>query len=651
MAAPGGGILDAMLTLEGLALELLEYKVEDLRQGRAPRRGAVGAWDLYVKLIEKGPTLTAEDGGRLEKAGEALRRLGVAPPAAQRPAGQPDGASFGELTLGDVPDVPQLGGEALGGSVPVGTTPPAVASVEVETDPAVAEEHLVLQRLARRVWWQDVDGFVYRVAASLRAERERASARLLFATVRNLARYAKATSFPTDVELKSFRVVEPIPTIDDPLLSLNDVDSLAELVRTVIDTVMEIDRREGEYQRLELPDGTALAFLRRLALAVARDPYAGEQTLLKPRGPSSAQLKVALQELAKERLPDDQRRRQREGIEQRLQQVLAHERNLRAMFAQDVARFEGLVEAFFDAVAQYLPRSVGGEASPPRLDGGVLFAENPALRLRQVPPGATALTVHLRGPVRFSLDGVEVAVGGAPPQLSLFVDGEEHLLQPRLSVEVGQRRLVAFHEGAYLHVKLYDEARSLALRAAEALAIYRALASAHRETILAVLKLAANTVVGEAKEVVRRAIARAAEVTSKAPDRRAAIALYLEGSARAVDAGLPPEVVELLADDFHRAVTVGPGDLDRVLAALPGARSAVYPLTGEPLSIDIAGLAITVRQYAGRAPEARESLVAMLPGRSLGSFTDALIEPLPGGTLLCVRGERELAVIFVPEGA
>ena len=41
----------------------------------------------------------------------------------------------------------------------------------------------------------------------------------------------------------------------------------------------------------------------------------------------------------------------------------------------------------------------------------------------------------------------------------------------------------------------------------------------------------------------------------------------------------------------------------------------------------------------------------MLPGRTLGSFTDYLIEPLGNGTLICVRGDRELAVIHLKDGA
>lgn len=633
-----------MLNLERLALELLEYKVEDLRQKRASRGAAVDPWDLYRHLAAESASLAPADRARLDKAGRALRRYG-APHGAAKAERRP--AAFDDLTLGDLPDMPDLG---TGAGAVAAPTPTPVA-VDVALDPAEREEQEALHRLAKRVWWEDVDGFVYRVAASLRAERERASARLLFATVRNLARHAKSTQASDDLELRGFRVLEPIPGMDDPLLSLNDVDSLAELVREVVEAVMQIGRREGDYRGLELPAGAALGYVRRVATAVARDPYAGEISLHKPRGPSSAQLKVALQELAKERLPDDQRRQQRQELEQRLQQTLAYERNLRAMYQQDVLRFGELVDAFFDRLVGYLPREVGGEASDPRLQGGVLFAENPALRLREVPPGATSLTVHLKGPVRFKLAGVDVAVAGSPPALSLFVAGQEAPLRPQQAVQVGPRRLQAFHEGRYLHLRIEEEDRSLATQVAEALAIHLVLRSEHREPLLTMLKLAANTVVGEAQDVVRRAIARVAEVTATAPDRRVAVERYLEGSARAVGASLPEALLARLTRFVHRAITIGPTELDAVLGELPGAVAEVYQLTGEPLSIGLGGVSVTVRQYRGRDPNSRESLVAMLPGKTLGSFTDSLIEELPNGTLICVRGDQELAAIFAPAAA
>src|SRR5690606_460055 len=126
------------------------------------------------------------------------------------------------------------------------------------------------------------------------------------------------------------------------------------------------------------PRAMSLDYVKRAALAVARDPYAGKLGLLAAKGPNSEQLRLAIQELAKERLPEAERLRQRNALEQRLKAALAFERNQQQLFRQDVERFTGLVEALFERIGRHLPRSVGGQAGGPQLRGGVLFAVNPA---------------------------------------------------------------------------------------------------------------------------------------------------------------------------------------------------------------------------------------------------------------------------------
>ena len=77
----------------------------------------------------------------------------------------------------------------------------------------------------------------------------------------------------------------------------------------------------------------------------------------------------------------------------------------------------------------------------------------------------------------------------------------------------------------------------------------------------------------------------------------------------------------------------------------------MQPLTGEPLTFEVGGHRITVRQYRGRGSEAQASLVAMVPGQVLGSFTQYLITPRPDGTLVFARGESEVAVLFLARAA
>src|SRR5690606_35471546 len=86
-----------------------------------------------------------------------------------------------------------------------------------------------------------------------------------------------------------------------------------------------------------------------------------------------------------------------------------------------------------------------------------------------------------------------------------------------------------------------------------------------------------------------------------------------------------------------------------LLAKAAADEQAFHPLTGEPLTVELAGQKITVRQYRGRTRGSQESLVAMLPGQVLGSFTDYLLAPLGPGTLLFVRGDSDLAVLYLAQ--
>lgn len=620
-----------MLKLESVALELLEYKVTEYRATRQVRGGVAAMWELFGHLNRQTSSLSQNERDRLEAVTQSLKLISDAPQGSATRA--PD---IDALVLGDETGIELAEHDAE----------PAVAAV---ISPEVREEQAVLQRLARRVWWEQLDEFVLKVAAGWRAERERQTARVMFGLLQNLQRNSVKKTFAQDVNLRGFEVIESIPEFNDPLVSLSDLDALAEIVRDLVNTIMTLGKPGSTFADLEVREANALAFMRQAALAVAQDPYAGRLSLIEHKGPSSKQLRLAIQEIAKERLPDGQRGAHRRELEKRLADTLALERHQRQMFQRDVMQFTDLVHAFFDRLADYLPTTVGGRAGGPQLEGGVLFAVNPALRWEVVPPGASALTVRLVGPVRFELAGKEIAVMGAGPSRSLFVDEREVLLQDRVVLDLERSRLSAFSEGDYVHFRFRDEGRSLAVRLAEALVVLFVLGDRSREDLLTVLKVLAGSVQGAPQDLVSRAVARASQVSARAPNRRQAVEGLLRGAARAAGISLDDNAVLGLVQRFIDAMMVDSNDLNQVLESVPGAESNVYQLTGEPLTVDLAGQKITVRQYRGRSHDAQESLVAMLPGQVLGSFTDYLIAPMGSGTLALVRGEQELAVLFAPD--
>ena len=624
-----------MLKLESVALELLEYKVAEYRATRKVRGGLSGMWELFAHLNRQTGVLSQEERSRLEAISNSLQVLSDG-----EQISAPKPLDIDSLVLGEDPAAVELVDEEA--AVEAQGAPSPVQR------PEVREEQAVLQRLARRVWWDQVDEFVLKVAAGWRAERERQTARLVYATLQNLQRNSGRSTFDQDVNLRGFQVAEPIPQVNDPLVSLSDLDSLAEIVRELINVVMTLGKSGGAYADLEVREPNALAFVRQAAQAVAEDPYAGKLSLIPHQGPSSKQLRLAIQEIGKERLPDGQRSAHRRELENRLAETLALERNQRQMFQRDVLQFTDLVHAFFERLADHLPTAVGGRASGPQLEGGVLFAVNPALRWERVPPGTTSLTVHLVGPVRFVLEGHSVGVMGSGPSRSLFVDEREVPLESRVALELGHSRLTAFAEANYVHFRYRDEGRSLAVRLSEALVVLYVLADRQREDILAVLQVLINSVQSEPQDVVAHAVARAAAVSARAPDRRGAVEGLLRGAARAAGVALEENTVLGLVQRFVDTMTIDPNDVAKVLESAQGAETGVRQLTGEPLTVDVAGQKVTVRQYRGRSQDAPDSLVAMLPGQVLGSFTDYLLTPMGNGTLVLVRGEQELAVLHAP---
>ena len=584
-------------------------------------------WDLVSLLSRDRERLSTDERRRFDAVTQSLQ-------------------SFGDSPVGSAVATPELANMFLGddSSPELASAQPPVAPYDT---PEQREEHAVLQRLARRVWWDDLDEYVQQVATSWRSQRDRYAARVVYATLQNLQRNSVRTTFARDASLRGFRVEIPIPNLGDPLVSLSDLDSLSEIARDLVNVIMTLGREGSPYPTLAVPEASALAYVRQAAMAVASDPYAGRTSAIDARLPSSKQLRLAIQELTKERLPEDERAMQRRELERRLEEVTAMERSEMQSFQRDTASLQEIVHAFFERLVDYLPTSVGGRASGPQLEGGVLFGINPALRTERVAPGATAITVRLVGPVRLSLHGHDFAFSGIASSRSLFVDGKEIELDGSQITQLGHDRLGVFREGDYVHLRLRDEGRSIAVRLAEALVVLHVLTSPHRQDLLTIAKVIANSVRGEPQELILQALTRATSLVARAPDQAQALDGLLRGAARATGVDLSNAAIAGLVSKIVQAMNTDPGDLAGVLERVGADQHEFHPLTGEPITVDVAGQKITVRQYRGRTKEAQESLVAMLPGQVLGSFTDYLLAPLGSGTLLFVRGANDIGVLYL----
>ena len=544
---------------------------------------------------------------------------------------------------------------------PISPASPAAPAILGATrgnlSPAERAEEEALKRLARRVWWFDIEDWVGRVAASCRAERERTTARLLHTLLRNLELYAKTPAFAEDVSLAQFSVLEPVPALGDPLASFNALESIAGVLRELIETALGLGR-EGALKTLKLPPAGTLSYLQEMARKIAEDPYAGRLGASPPKGVSSRSLRLALEEFAKEPLSAEMRERGRRELEARLQGALAFERTQEAMFRRDVESFVEAAARFFEPLAAYLPERVGGNADEAGLPGGVLFAHRAGLRVDNVPITAQTLTLRLKGPVRFSMGGAPLAVVGTGSSLGLFANGQEVPLTPLFEIDLGRQKILGFREGDYVHLRVQDEARSLAALLAEGLTALFVLTSPYQASLLSVLKTLSGVAGGEPQEVVRRAVAHLAQWSVSTPDLSRTVEGFLSGAAKALHLSLPRAVMNELTAHVCRALSVSSADLTNLYDGVTCSKKALYGLSDEPVSVVLDGVPLTIRRYKGRPTGAHgeesvygthsgaDSVVLMLPGRPLGSLSDYLILPFAKGTLMCVRAERDVGVFY-----
>ena len=637
-----------------IALELLEYKVADLRQRRPLKGGFDGVRALRRALEDVAEHLEAEELRQFRSLSRELdtRRDGVAPTTLGTSA-----SAFDQLVLGDEPaGAPQPMRNALldAGDGPWLAEPDEdddallLSGPESDTpaSPAERKEQEALQRLAQRVFGRDVDRFAEGVAAAWRAERERATARLMFATLRNLGHYRQTPPFVHDANLRQFRVSEPLPPRIDPLVSLSDTGSLSVIARDVVEAVFGL--RDVE-PAAPVERRGSLEYLKGVALEVARDPWAGQRSALPARGPSSSDLRAALRDLARERLPEWQRQARRQDLEAQLRERGDLDRQQREMLRRDTMRFVDLVETFFERLARIVPRTLGGEAEDPQLNGGILFAVTPALRRDDVPKDATAVTVRLAGPVRLTFLGRDLAVTAHGGSRHLFLAGDEIPLDGDRIVPFEEDELEVFIEGDYLHLRVRETSGSLAARTAEAAAALHVLTSSDREERLALFRLLAPGASADPATLVIEAVRRAGQITSKAPNRRDALLRLLGGAAQAMGRELPEAWAQGFAARAHLALSARPDQLQEALTMLISADVSaepplVVPFGGEPVDVTVGGRTITIRRYGARS----DHLVAMLPGQVLGAFQHLLIESLMTGTLVCVHAQQQLAIAFLP---
>jgi hypothetical protein len=582
--------------LADVALELLEMKLAAFEESGLVRGGPAALRDLHAAIAASAP-LTAAQRTAYDALTDRLGRAGILE-APRRPR-----ASLDDLTLD-------------GFTTAAASTPP---------DPAERDEAAALATLAQRVWRADARERLTTRALIAWAERGRITARLIATTLRLL---------PPAAERRGGQRREPLIAPDDPLVSLGDPATVVALFHDLLDAILRFDA-----------PGAGLAAVRDAMLSVARDPHAGAPP--HGSGVGSASLRVAIEELERERLPEPERTTQRRILEQRRDEALAAEEQARMLLRRDVQRYEAAVATLLAELTALLPSDLGGGAAPFELRTA-LQALSPQRRLDAVPAGATTLTARLDGPLRTVLQGVPIAIVGASGAEALYCDRNPTPLRDGDVVAPSGARIRVQRVGPYVHLRWAPPPPGIAAAFAQALLAATLRGHERSPAWRSVIAAIVGDPLGALEALVARWIAVGRATIAEEADPRAALTRRWEAAVAAVGAPREEAYGALLIDRWWAAISP-PADPLALLGDAPGVRCIVTPTDARSgAAVDLGPLPIDVKPAPdlGDAGEAR--WIVAMPGRVLGIAAPTLHVPVREGVVVAAVAQGRAALALLP---
>ncbi|WP_018467211.1 hypothetical protein [Calidithermus timidus] len=392
-------------------LDLFEYKVADLLEGRNPKGGRSSVVRLRQQLLQSNlpPTLAR----RFRQIDAEYRSL----------RGQPE------------EHLPAIEAD-LGGIV-------------VEDEPSLdTPERAVLEQLAEAVYWQRTAREITRQMRHFNIGK-REALRLTYAVLQNLESYAATPYFKQDYNLSHLEIVHPIPAYSDPLVRLEDTEVGRNLILELVREAHTLS------ERLQLPSEETLPYLRRFLRRVIDKGlalrYGGG------KGISQEVLRRSLEEARRHNLTSTQIRQ----LEQRLREQSLEDRRLAMVMEQDRQAFSAAAEKLLELLQKLLPYPKG-EAQPPTLPAQIWLGLDPKLSLQQIPNDLPGLTLRLV-PGSFKAWDAEFTVTQTGGEFSLVVNGSEYPLSEvePLAVPWGSFELWAIRRGQYAHLRLETRGEAL----------------------------------------------------------------------------------------------------------------------------------------------------------------------------------------------
>jgi hypothetical protein len=400
-------------------VDLYEYRVEDLLQGRTPKGGKRALLELRALLADS--RLPPPLAKRFRQADARLRAL-----------------------RGGTPQAPPA--------------PPDLPALLLEEPEAPQEDEIQerLKRISLKVWRLLAEREVKNRAKDFLSGR-REELRLVHAFLQNYGAYREQEGFRRDFNLARFVPTHPIPALSDPLVDLEDPKVAEALLLEYLETALRLP------QDLPLPPEETRTYVRRfLNRLLDWDGAYG----LSPRRDLAA-LRRALEEAR--RLGAGPKEIAR--LEERLKQEALEERRRELLLEEERRRFRVALEKVL-ALLNLLP-TPQGETPWPEVPPPGRVGENLAtlpLRPGRVPLGPLTLTLsQAEGRWHLGLGGedhpLEETLVLPWEDLEVWAVREEDLLHLRLEARSGLRlyellsegRVVALllsPKGDYAHLRL-----------------------------------------------------------------------------------------------------------------------------------------------------------------------------------------------------
>ncbi len=620
--------LDLSLELDPLLvlLELYEYKVEDLRQGRPAKHGAIGVAALRDQLREQ-----------------------LADPALLRRFRQIDERFLG-ADKGASPAAPPTAEPQMDLQIPALSIDFSVGSL-AEADP----ERQALMRLEELAWSYQLDEGIRTLSEGYRKDASKIMLRGLYALVANFDLHAQFPEGRKDAALRTFQVRKAVPAENDPLVSLQDEEAAFKAVRAVFDRILDFP---NWFPELSLPEVERLAHLRKMAQLVAESAFSVPEPA--QPGPSSKELARHMESVRREPLGAQARQEMLARLQTQFEAAVQREQRLQAVQRREQDQLStGLIQFFENARNLLLDRFGGSVALSPAKQ--VLFAASPRRAMRE-PVAESRMVVRLAEPSEAKIGKVTLRWQRSGEDWLVDVGPARYLIAERLIIPSDSFELRIFRSGEYALFQLVEGTKgSLAelLRLARGTALLldpsqhylnlrlvRGLLSLLREGQLKAAQLSEDdgSRYGRTPPDQLTAFARRGAEQLLGRVDRLPLA-QLQAGLREVGAALgagPERSTRLLGELSRSATPTNPGLIDNALRVDDPMDVALLGYRGDPITVMVRGRALTLRaDYTG-------AVAVVLPGSPALPIEDLAVIPLSEGHALLARQGLRLAVSYQP---